>query len=154
MPKFWYDAEVATMADRYGLDRDLVRAVVEVESSGRTHAYRYEPAFWLRYMTHKPEFDGAVPERVSASYGLMQVMYTTALQHGFTGAPEQLFVPLVGLEYGCRHLRHLLDEAGGDRERALAQYNGGSKGNTSRPFRNQYYVNKVLKALEQVKHGR
>lgn len=149
--RYYYDAEVLTIADKHGLDPTLVKAMTLVESGGKAHAYRYEPGFWLRYMAGKPEYDGANPERVSSSYGLMQVMYTTAKQHGFSGSPEELFSPLVSLEYGCRHLRWLLDRCKGDVDMALAQYNGGEYGNTSRPFRNTQYVVKVQQALANIK---
>ena len=73
MIKFNYRAEVVTIAAKYGLDPDLVTAVCLVESDGMTHAYRYEPQFFLRYMAKDPKWKDAVPERVSASFGLMQV---------------------------------------------------------------------------------
>lgn len=145
MNKFFYDAECETVAQKHGLDPALVKAIVMVESSGKTHAYRFEPAFWLRYMASSPEWDGANPERVSSSYGLMQVMYTTARQHGLQGAPENMFIPLVGLEYGCLHLKMLLDKCKGNVEQALAQYNGGERGNTAPPYRNGEYARKVLR---------
>jgi len=151
MTKFWYDAEVLTQAQIYGLDPNLVKAVVMVESAGETSAYRYEPGFWMRYMAHKPEFDGANPRRVSSSYGLMQVMYTTATQHGFKDAPEALFIPLIGLAYGCAHLKYLLAQCDGNVEQALCQYNGGEGGNTKPPYRNAAYARKALAWYEQFK---
>ncbi|MFN5313520.1 MAG: hypothetical protein ACK5FF_03605, partial [Planctomyces sp.] len=81
---YWYQAETETMAQRHGLPVDLVTAVVWAESSGLTHAYRYEPAFWRRYLEDKPEWDGANPARVSASYGLMQVMFPVAVEFGYS----------------------------------------------------------------------
>ena len=153
MTRFYYDAEIETAAHRHGLDPALVKAVVLVESAGKTHAYRFEPGFWLRYMASDPQWDGANPERVSASYGLMQVMYSTARQHGFQGSPEHMFVPLVGLEYGCLHLKHLLDKCLGHVEQALAQYNGGERGNTAPPYRNGEYARKVLKHYNAYKGG-
>ena len=145
---FWYRAEAYAIADSHSLDPNLVIAVALIESSGRTHAYRYEPHFWMKYLVNKPEWDGANPERVSASYGLMQVMYPVALERGFppNDPPEHLFVPTVGLEYGCRQLRYLLDWAKGDIEAAIASYNGGTKGNEPgvNPKRNKLYLDKVL----------
>ena len=145
MPRFYYDKEVQTAAAKHGLDPALVKAVVLIESSGRTSAYRHEPEFWLRYMANKPSWKDAIPERVSSSYGLMQVMYTTALIHGFSRQPEHLFLPEVGLDFGCKHLKYLLDRCNGDEEMALAQYNGGMGGNMTRPLRNEGYALKVLR---------
>lgn len=158
MAEFYYRAELQTIADRYLLDPDLVHAVCLQESSGMTSAYRFEPAFWMHYMNGKPEWDGAVPQRVSASYGLLQCMYPVALEQGYDrkDPPEHLFVPLVGLEFGCRKLREVHAWAHGDVAAALAAYNGGKtrdNGPGIERKRNQDYVDKVLRQLERVKHG-
>ena len=140
-----YRQEIEAAAARFGLDPDLVEAIVLTESAGKTHAYRYEPQFWAKYLAPKPEWQHEHPERVSASYGLMQVLYVVAKEVGFKqSAPEYLFVPDIGLEFGCRKLRQLLDWSKGNREQALAAYNGGKKANTKPPYRNQTYVNRVL----------
>ena len=154
---FAYRAEVEIMADRHGLTPDLVQAVCLVESSGQTHAYRLEPAFWDRYLKGKQEWDGANPERVSASYGLMQVMFPTAVEHGMarTEPPEYLFVPLIGLDYGCRVLAKRLEWANGDLRAALASYNGGKLGNApGGPLRNAAYADKVLAKLATLQSQR
>lgn len=153
MFRFHYDLAVRSAAAAHGLEPALVKAIVLAESDGKTAAYRYEPGFWLRYMADKPEYRNAIPQRVSASYGLMQVMYTTARQHGFIGDPEHLMVPDVGLKYGCRHMAYLITECQGDVEMALAQYNGGKFGNERRPFRNQLYVHKVMKLYKGLQQG-
>lgn len=153
----WYDAEIAVSADRYDLPPDLVTAVVAIESAGRTDAFRVEPAFWDRYLAGKPEWDGANPRRVSASYGLMQVMFPVAVEFGFprTDPPEYLFVPTIGLDYGCKVLRERMDWARGDVRAALASYNGGKGGN--RPggvLRNAGYADKVLLRLGKLQATR
>lgn len=148
--KFWYRAEVELTADRYALTPDLVQAVCLIESSGLTCAYRPEPKFWDRYLRNNQEWDGANPARVSASYGLMQVMFPVAVEHGMprTDPPEYLFVPMIGLDYGCRVLAKRLEWARGDLRAALASYNGGKGGNEpGGPLRNGAYADKVLAQL-------
>jgi soluble lytic murein transglycosylase-like protein len=147
--RFWFMDEVANAAAVHKLDPALVRAVVMTESSGLTHAYRYEPGYWLRYCAPNPRFAALNPRRVAASYGLMQVMFPTALDRGYPEhmEPEHLFVPQIGLEYGCRHLRFLLDRCDGVVDQALAQYNGGFVGNEKEPYRNAGYVAKVRSHL-------
>lgn len=157
MPKFWYRPEVEAMASRHDLAPDLVQAVCLIESSGQTHAYRAEPAFWDRYLKGKPEWDGANPARVSASYGLMQVMFPTAVEHGMarTDPPEYMFVPLIGLEWGCRVLAARLEWTRGDVRAALASYNGGKGGNApGGPLRNALYADKVLAKLAALQAAR
>lgn len=150
-----YRAEIEAIASQFHLDPDLVEALVLVESSGKTHAYRFEPGFWQRYLKDKPKWDGANPERVSSSYGLMQVMYPVALEYGYAEtAPEYLFVPTIGLFWGCTVLRSLLNWSQQDVDQALASYNGGKGGNSQRPFRNQHYVDKVRRYLERIELSR
>lgn len=59
-------------------------AFCQVESGFRPRAYRFEPRL------------------NEASYGLMQVLPSTARQFGFTGEPESLYDPLTNLRYGTR----------------------------------------------------
>src|SRR5690349_19464468 len=109
---FWYRAELEAIAQAFGLDPDLLQAQVIVESAGKTHAYRFEPGFWNRYMKDKPEWDGANPERVSASYGLLQILYPVAKELGYADLPEHLFAPVTGLHWGAKKLAMLRDWAG------------------------------------------
>lgn len=148
----WYRAEIVVAASRYGLDPHLVEAIVRVESGGLTHAYRFEPEFFRRYLSDDPAYDGANPRRWAASYGLMQVMASTAREElDFTDAPESLFVPTIGLDAGCHFFSKLLARVSGDVERAIAAYNGGF-GGSRRPFSPavQIYVHRVQTQLAVV----
>lgn len=142
-----YTNLIRERASFWRLDPDLLEAQVIVESSGLTHAYRYEPNFWARYLKGKPEWDRQNPQRVSASYGLMQVMYPTATELGYVGPPEHLFVPEVGLDVGAHLMRSLLDWAHGDVIKALVAYNGGKGSAMKEPYptQPQQYANRVLK---------
>lgn len=163
MRKTRYTLEIDAAAGKHGLDPLLVEAVVLQESSGNTDAFRFEPDFWNRYLKLLPAYDGANPRRVSASYGLMQIMFRVAVERGFDPAlpPETLFVPETGLEYGCRQLAHLRDWARGrnvpdDRlsECILASYNGGTGGNDpskNLPLRNAKYAREVLARYTELK---
>ncbi len=119
---------VQAKAGAHGLPWDLVEAVVFMESAGHTDAFRYEPEFWVRYLKDKPEYRDLLPRRVSSSYGLMQVMLPVARECGFTGEPEELFVPATGLEFGCRKLATEMYWAGGNINKALGAYNAGRGG--------------------------
>jgi soluble lytic murein transglycosylase-like protein len=141
------DLIVATAAG-HGLDPNLVEAIVIAESSGCTDAFRYEPGFYRRYLESNPKYADQNPRRVSSSYGLMQVMFSTAQQYGFSEVPEALFVPETGLQYGCLHLKRLMAWAKGDTRKAAAAYNGGQ--GAWRGADPQAYAKKVLKLLETV----
>ena len=110
-------------AGRYGLDPDLVLAVVAVESN-------FEPR--------------AVSKK--GAQGLMQLMPATALDLGVADALD----PATNLDGGTRYLQALLRLYRGDLRKALAAYNAGP-GSVARhggvpPYREtQEYVRKVMK---------
>lgn len=88
-------------ASRFGVERELIRAIVAAESA-------YNP--------------NAV-SRVGA-LGLMQLMPATAADYGVTRA-DALFDPEVNVTAGVRHLKRLLDKYGGDYGRVIMAYNAG-----------------------------
>jgi soluble lytic murein transglycosylase-like protein len=138
----WYRELAQDAAARHGLDWWLVEAIVRVESSGNADAFRHEPGFWRRYMQDKPQWREAVSRRVASSYGLMQVMYATAVEHGYVGEPEGLFIPAASLEFGCRYVESLRDWSARNWPQALAAYNAG-RGNWQSE-EGQAYAEKVL----------
>ena len=105
-----------------GVRRDLVRAVIHVES-----------AFYPRAVSNK----GAM--------GLMQLMPATARRFGVVNA----FDPDENVRGGVAYLRQLLDRYDGDERLALAAYNAGPgavdrHGQTVPPFREtRDYVSRV-----------
>lgn len=126
------------------LDPDLLEAQVLVESSDDPWAFRFEPAFYDRYLKGKPA--GAVWGRLGAcSYGLLQIMGVVAQELGFSGPPTELFVPAHNLTWGALKLARLRDQCSGDIHAALAAYNGGLVGNVLPPYRNAIYLQKVLR---------
>ena len=141
----------------YGIKKHLLKAVGIVESSLNDRSYRYEPAFWRRYLADNPEWKNENPAEVSASYGIMQLMFTTAHQLGFRGAGDDLFDPDVNIGLGAKLLNKLITKVRKSKaieqfphlvewEVALALYNGGGTGNPSSDgkLRNQKYANKVM----------
>ena len=93
-----WEEQLPDLAERYGLDEALVRAVVRMESGGRADA-----------VSHK----GAM--------GLMQLMPGTAKMLGV----DDPFDPVQNLEGGIKYLSNLSDKYGGDLSKALAAYNAG-----------------------------
>ena len=144
---------------KYRVKKLLLKAVAMVESSMNQKAYRYEPEFWRRYLAENPEWKDKEPSIVSASWGLMQIMWTTAWSLGFRGtAGEELEDPATNIMLGAKLLRAHLDKIESlglcstntlwPIEVALAWYNGGRKGNPNEngTLRTQKYVDKVLRA--------
>jgi transglycosylase-like protein with SLT domain len=166
-----FEGFIRETALRHNLLPATVMGLVSVESNGNPWAWNPEPRyryFWdvrkrapfrpvsqLELSTEVPpdDFPTLAGDRdqewwgQQASWGLMQIMGARARENGFVGLYlTELCSPSVNLDLGCHALAQDLRWAGGDYERALAGYNGGHSGNSTRPFRNQSYATKVLNA--------
>ncbi len=123
-----HDEEIKTAATFYGLPLDLLRAQVLHESAGMADAFRFEQGFYDRYIRKNASARGYRYGPLAAcSYGLIQIVLETALEEGFDGQPWDLFIPRIGLAFGCKHMRTLWDGLGSAMESyqyALARYNG------------------------------
>jgi soluble lytic murein transglycosylase-like protein len=144
-----YSPEIQIASGRHGLDPNLVRAVISKESAGKTHAVRFEAsvADWFK---RNPKAAGLTPERYASSYGLMQILFATATDYGFSAEPEYLFVPRIGLDFGCMHLAAMNKWAHGDLAKALEAYNGG-KGNANGHGSDADYAADVLSRWHKFK---
>ncbi len=147
-----YDEILDRVARELGLDPDLVRAIVLIESSGDPWAVRYEPAFYYRYVRGKIPGISITEEVARAtSWGLMQVMGQVARERGFQGKfLSALCDPETGLRFGALHLKRFLDRHG-DVEKAVAAYNAGSPRMANGRFVNQAYVDKVMREYRRLK---
>jgi soluble lytic murein transglycosylase-like protein len=115
------DSAIEAAASRHGVDPNLVRAIIKVESN-----------FNPRAVSRK----GAL--------GLMQLMPRTAQSMNVTNA----FDPEQNVDAGVRHLKTLLDNYNGNLELSLAAYNAGSaaveRNKGVPPYREtQDYVRKI-----------
>lgn len=93
-----FDRLIAAVCQRYGVEFALVKAVIKAESA----------------------FDPSALSPAGAR-GLMQLMPTTAAQHGVGDAHD----PQSNIEGGVRHLRLLLNRFRGNLSLTLAAYNAG-----------------------------
>jgi soluble lytic murein transglycosylase-like protein len=114
-------------ASRYGVDPNLVAAVIWAESSGDPNAVSTRGA-----------------------KGLMQLMPDTARELGV----KRVLDPGENVEGGTRYLRNLLDAHDGDVKLALAAYNAGPEAVRRHrgvpPYREtEAYVGRVIRAYER-----
>ena len=121
-----FDRLIRTACVRYGVEFELVKALIKAESA----------------------FNPWAISRAGAR-GLMQLMPETAADHGVA----DIHSPRQNIEGGVRHLRLLLERFDGDVTLALAAYNAGAgavdKYNGIPPYQEtQQYVRKVLRFRE------
>lgn len=129
---------------KYGLDGNLVCAVVEQESGWNPWAIRYEPGFYDRYVRPRVE-RGILRDLTEArarafSWGLMQVMGETAREAGLSGHIASLCDPEIGIEIGCHVLSEKFADAQGNVKDALLAWNGGG---------NPMYPDEVLNRMSK-----
>lgn len=134
-------------AKKYGLEKLQIKSIAIVESSLNPRAYRFEQNFWDLYLKNNPEWKDQDPKIVSASYGILQLMWTTAVSLGFPkdGTPENLFNPVINIELGAKLIRRLMDRNYGWFDVACSCYNAGQGGQPAQDgsIKSIAYVNKV-----------
>jgi soluble lytic murein transglycosylase-like protein len=118
-------------ASRWGVDPDLVAAIIWAESSGDPNAVSRKGA-----------------------RGLMQLMPKTARDLGVS----EILDPKENVEGGTRYFRQMLDAHEGDVSLALAAYNAGPEAvrryGGVPPYREtRDYVGKVMKVYERAQGG-
>jgi hypothetical protein len=161
-------------AKQIGLPLPLVRAIIQVESSGDIYGWNPEPKyryFWdvrlnrpFRPVTAQeiasesppPDFLSGAGDRdaewwgQAASWGPMQVMGGVARELGLKGHFPQLCTTHLGVEYGCRHLAHLARRFRADHgwRGVAAAFNAGSPRKVAGTslYENQAYVDKIARA--------
>lgn len=150
-----YDDIIKSYSLIYKIDEKLIRAIIQTESSWKVYAFRREPNFWNRYWVNIKNLFAVTPEKdeqwlsspdiVSSSYGLMQLMLTTAMELGFRYEyPFELFDPATNIKWGCALLKKLYDRYG-DWQDAVSAYNqGNNRKNLDGTYKNQKYVETVL----------
>jgi|SRR5579863_1644423 len=136
-----YDDLINQAAAQYGIDPDFVKAIISVESNWNPNAVRPEPQI------------------NDASYGLMQVLLTTArrVSGNSTLTAQQLLTPAVNITVGTAYIRELQDKYGGYPEDIASAYNAGKPAHNillgPLVYSNQGYVTRVMAAYSWEKKG-
>jgi soluble lytic murein transglycosylase-like protein len=129
--------------DVFDGDLALFAGLIHTESHWNPHAVRYEPGYYVRYVEPKPGMSATEAHCRAMSWGLCQVMGDTARRLGFTGRYlAELCDPLTNIELAAELLKRNYGQTN-SWDAALAMYNGGPVGNREKPYRNQYYVDRV-----------
>jgi len=126
-----WESLISEISGRFGVDKDLVTAVIARESAGNPHAISPKGA-----------------------KGLMQLMDGTARDMGVSSS----FSPIENITGGVKYLKNMLESFNGDERLALASYNAGPgavrKYNGVPPYREtQEYVRAVLALKAKAAEG-
>lgn len=114
-------------ANQYMLPTALVMGIIAQESGFNSLAKRYEQSL------------------NNSSYGLTQILYTTAKDMGFTGDENNLFDDNVNLKFGLKYLKKQYDKYNQNLFDTISAYNlGTAKKLNSGKYANQQYVNQVI----------
>ena len=140
-----YQGAIRTASEKYSVPIPVIIATISTESSGDAKAYRHEAAFYRRYIKNKSQWKNNPyhhsPRRISSSYGLMQIMYTTAYSVGFRGEPEDLYDPTVNVDAGSAYIASAfqIKQHGWDPPKIACAYNAGSVRPTSKNLWGMHY---------------
>ena len=127
-----YQTPILAASKKYGVPIPAIIATIFTESSGKAKAYRYEPLFYRRYIKNQKQWKNSPyyksPRRIAASYGLVQVMYTTAYKIGFRGKPEDLYEPEANIDAGAAYIAsaYQVKNHEWDPPKIACAYNAGS----------------------------
>jgi len=104
-----YSDYVMESSKKYDIKPEIIFATIMVESVGDEEAMRYEPSLG------------------ESSYGLGQLLYSTATWIGFEGSPQKLLDPAINIDMIARYHRRNIDAFGELTPQQLAlTYNAGS----------------------------
>lgn len=111
----------------YELPTSLVMAIIAQESSFNSYANKYEPKL------------------NDNSYGLCQILHTTAQDLGFNDLPEKLYDDNINLKFALKFLSNKYIKYNKNIKDTISAYNAGySTKQKDDTYLNQDYVNKVL----------
>lgn len=137
------------------LDPWIIGALIKAESNGNQFACRFEPAWRYHWnVDHFAEKAGSSHQTETmcqaTSWGYMQIMGTVAREQGYFDFLPGLCDEAVNIHHGCKHFRKRLEQS--DKiEDAVAMYNAGKVRLTEGGlYRNQSYVDKVMRHYRQI----
>jgi len=134
------EAEILNVARRENIPAPLLMRLCQVESDLLPWQVRYEPEYrWIARDWLTKSFHNEATELIlqKCSWGLTQIMGSTARDAGFSGCLPNLVEPELNLTIACKLLGGLKasDRGNGTWRFALAAWNAGLGGLVDRPER-------------------
>lgn len=125
-----YDDLIAVSAALYNVPPDWIQGFISIESNWNPNAYRAEPQI------------------NDASYGLMQLLYSTAQGLGYSGDASGLYDPATNIDLGTKLIAQLIGQHGMNPQAVASAYNSGSATAYQTNSGVANYVNKFAAAVQ------
>jgi soluble lytic murein transglycosylase-like protein len=155
---------VVKYSKKYGIEAELVLAMIRKESENNPFAMRLEPhlkkASWYNNTLRGL---GLLKDFHYCSFGYLQIMYGTAKHIGYLGAPFGLLNPDKAIKYGLKYLKWCIRRYKGKVWDGVSAYNQGNNRfydvnkngikDAKEKYYNQPYVS-LVKKYYQINGGR
>lgn len=144
---------ISEVAEEQNVPRNLLAAIVFVESGGDRYATRFEKDYKYLFEVKKCAQASRITETTEmmlqmTSWGFCQLMGAVAREYGLKGSILELQDPKTNLIYACKLIKRLATrfKEGDD---IIAAYNAGTPVKSlDGKYRNQAYVDKVNAAIQ------
>ena len=148
------EQEAAKASEKYSIDKNIILALIQQESNNNPNAIRCEQSYENRWqdlantlncqqyncneIIQSPQGNF---HKVSCSYGLMQLMYPTALETcpEIVTTPESLYTKSINIDCGAKYLSKLIAQCGSI-SRGIYAYNHGPANCKTADINNDSYV--------------
>lgn len=149
-----YKDNILKWSIQFGIDFNLICAIILTESSGNPWVCRVEPTW--KYFYHVRDFADLLgitydteTMQQCTSWGLMQVMGSVTRELGYKDLLTKLVEPELSIQYGCKKIKQLQQKYTLEAD-VVSAYNAGSIiKNTSGVYLNERYVDKVYSRLRE-----
>ena len=147
-----YDGIINSNFLNTGITSNLIKGIMYCESYMVFNTNRYEPQLKTnkRYVKSIPK-EYRSNNLAYTSMGLMQILPGTAYHLGYRGRLEGLYDPEVNIYYGTKYILAQIRRFR-YQKKVVSAYNAGRPiMNTNGTFRNQDYVNNVVRKYKEYK---
>lgn len=148
--------DIKDISKKYGVEWELITAIIMKESSGKCDVTRYEDHYvWLFKVKEHAQLNRITEQTEEilqkTSWGLMQVMGAVLREMGFNKNLPKAIDPKINVSYGTKFLRKLIDKYE-NRDDVIAAYNAGSpRRDKNGKYVNQAYVDTVIAYMNELK---
>lgn len=146
-----FTPEIERYSNLYGVDANIVRAIIQQESNWNIYSIRYEPGW--SYLSETGRFaklnnitESTETELQKFSYGLGQIMGSVYRELGFGANFMTLFSAEIQISYLCKYVKKISVFTRNPQE-LFACYNGGHGAllkEKDGKFLNQGYVDSAM----------